>query len=44
MGFETVTPRQRCDALTNQAMSWSFVGHKEPMRNECEVIMKYFKY
>ena len=39
-GFEPVTSRYRCDALTNWAMkplnvgSWSFVGSNVPVRNE----------
>ena len=45
-GFEPVTSRFRCDALTNWAMkpldvgSWSFVGSNGPVRNES--MMKWY--
>ena len=45
-GFYHVTPRQQCNAPTNQAScqatdvgTLSFVGHKGPVRSECEVII-----
>ena len=40
-------PMRRSNQLSYEAtdvVSWSFVGSNEPVRNECEVIMKYFIY
>ena len=39
-GFEPMTSWYRCDGATN----WSFVGHMEPVRNECEVIICSISY
>ena len=51
-GFEPVTSRYRCDALTNWAMkpltfgSWSFVGSNVPVRSESTMkwYMKWIMY
>ena len=48
MGFEPLTSRYRCDALTNWAMkpltlgAGHFVSCNEPVRNGCEVIFEIF--
>ena len=42
-GFEPVTSRYRCDALTNWAMKpLSFVSSNEPVKNGCEVMYEMF--
>ena len=42
MGFEPLTSQYWWDDETTAIGSWSFVGPREPVRNDCEVIYEIF--